>query len=244
MGTEGIRLNRFLALSGVCSRRSAERLIREGRVSVNGHTCTDLAVRVDPGTDTVAVDGNPVAPPGRLVYIALNKPRGYVTTMSDEHGRRCVKDLVEGLEERVFPVGRLDKESEGLLLFTNDGVSAHRMMHPGFGLRKVYEVTLGRSVSDSDLQKLTDGVELEDGPARALDARFVGKDRRRVELTIQEGRKREIRRMFEALEVPVTSLKRTRFGPVALGELPAGSWRRLTQEEVRLILGAVGNGRA
>ena len=236
----GVRLNRFLAQSGVCSRRSAERLVTEGRVSVNGRECRDFAVRVDSERDTVAVDGKELRAPEELLYIALNKPRGYVTTMSDERGRSCVRDLVRDVGQRVFPVGRLDKESEGLLLFTNDGLAAHRLMHPGFGLKKVYRVTLDRPVTESELQKLRSGVTLEDGIARILSARFVTKDRRGMELAIQEGRKREIRRVFEALGLKVRSLKRTNFGPVGLGRLPVGEWRTLRKEEIRRLLVAVG----
>jgi 23S rRNA pseudouridine2605 synthase len=238
-GAIGVRLNRFLAQSGLCSRRSAERLIIEGRVYVNGRKCTDLSVRVDPEQDTVVVNGDKLSPPDELLYIALHKPAGYVTTMSDERGRRCVKDLIGDIGERLFPVGRLDKASEGLLLFTNDGLTAHRLMHPSFGLEKVYRVTLDRPVTDGEFLRLRAGVELDDGLARVVRARAVTSDRRRVELVIREGRKREIRRLFEELGLGVLSLRRTRFGPVKLGRLAVGKWRRLSKGEVSSLLQAV-----
>lgn len=239
MKKRSIRLNRFLALSGLCSRRSADRLIAGGRVTVNGHTCTELSTRIDPENDSVALDGRRLMPREGLIYIALNKPRGYITTMRDERGRKCVKDLIRGLNERVFPVGRLDKESEGLLLFTNDGITAHRLMHPSFGVRKVYRVTLDREPIQSELERLTEGVELDDGPARALKAKLVSPGGRVVELVVEEGRKREIRRIFKEIGIGVLRLRRTRFGPVALGSLRAGSWRSLKEQEISGILDSV-----
>jgi pseudouridine synthase len=235
-----IRLNRFLSQTGLCSRRAAEELIRKGRVSVNGLECRDLSVRIDPEHDRVRVDGQELAPSGRLIYVALNKPKGYVTTLRDERGRKCVKELVEGVGERVFPVGRLDRNSEGLLLFTNDGLTAHRLMHPSFGLEKVYRVTVDRSLSKAELLKIRSGVELEDGPAHVLKAESVADDMRKVELTIQEGRKREIRRIFQALGFRVIALKRIRFGPISLGRLPSGKWRKLSTKETRDVLRTVG----
>jgi len=239
MSTRNVRLNRFLALSGLCSRRGADRLISTGRIRVNGRACTELGTRIDPELDAVTLDRHRVVPAERHLYLVLNKPRGYVTTMKDERGRRCVKDLLKGVGARVFPVGRLDKESEGLLLFTNDGLAAHRLMHPRFQAEKVYRVRLGKPLEGKELEIIEQGVRLEDGIARVSHVRKLTKDARTVELTIREGKKREIRRIFKRLGVPVVWLKRVRHGPISLGRLASGKWRPLRRAEIFNLLESV-----
>lgn len=236
MSKKNVRLNRFLACSGLCSRRGADRLISEGRIRVNGRVCMQLGTRIHPELDKVTMDGRRVMPSSRLLYVMLNKPRGYVTTMKDERGRKCVKELMGGVGGRVFPVGRLDRESEGLLLFTNDGLAAHRLMHPGFEVEKVYRVLLDKPLSRTQLDMIKRGVELEDGIAAVSDLRVLTRDGRSVELTIREGRKREIRRVFRRLGVPVVRLKRVRLGPISLGRLPVGEWRTLRSSEITKLL--------
>ncbi len=239
MAGERIRLNRFLASSGLCSRRSAERLVTAGRVRVNGVLRTDLGTTVEPEKDRVTLDGRRIFPSEKRIYLALHKPKGFLTTMRDERGRKTVKDLIRGVRGRVFPVGRLDRDSEGILLFTNDGALAHRLLHPSFGVRKVYRVTLGRTPEPLHLERLRRGVLLEDGVARVLGVSRVRGNDRTLIVTMQEGRKREIRRLFKELRLPVARLKRTSFGPIELGSLPPGQWRELKTKEVEDLLAAV-----
>jgi pseudouridine synthase len=236
MAGERIRLNRFLASSGLCSRRSAEHLVTAGRVRVNGAVCTDLGTTVEPEKDRVLLDGKRIFPSEKRIYLALHKPKGFLTTMRDERGRKTVKDLIGGVRGRVFPVGRLDRESEGILLFTNDGALAHRLLHPSFGVEKVYRVTLGRTPLPSQLERLKEGVLLEDGVATVLKVSRTRTSARTLVLTLREGKKREIRRIFAELKLPVVRLKRTSFGPVKLGTLEPGRWRELEKREVENLL--------
>ena len=235
MSETRVRLNRYLAASGVCSRRAADQMILTEDVKVNGSPVTELGTKIDPNVDRVTVRGRRVVPSTEVIFIALNKPRGYVTTMKDERGRKCVRDLVNGVGARVFPVGRLDKDTEGLLLFSNDGFAAHRLMHPSFGVEKVYRATLDKPLSSKGLTDLRKGVELKDGVARVTRVRRLQKEGGVLELTIREGRKREVRRIFTELGARVTRLQRIRFGPVGLGKLPKGKWRRLSRAEVDQI---------
>ncbi|WP_038058347.1 pseudouridine synthase [Thermus amyloliquefaciens] len=226
-----LRLQAFLARAGFGSRRKAEELIRQGRVRVNGEVA-QLGQRVGPG-DVVEVDGRRVEPPGKRVVLALHKPRGYTTTRHDPHARKTVFDLLPDIPG-LHPVGRLDRDSEGLLLLTNDGSLTLRLTHPRYGVKKVYRVytergTLPRSVC----QRLLEGVELEDGPARALACRPAPGG---ALLTLAEGRKREVRRMLQAVGYPVKRLLRLQVGPIRLGRLPPGKWRQLSQEEVEALL--------
>jgi 23S rRNA pseudouridine2605 synthase len=233
----GIRLQKALASSGIGSRRACEELIAAGRVAVNGTTVREMGTRVDPAVDTVTVDGTHVPLESDLVYLALNKPRGVLSTMSDDQGRPCVGDYVADRTERVFHVGRLDSDSEGLLLLTNDGTLAHRLSHPSFEVPKTYLVQIDGRPPRRLVQQLRSGVELDDGPARADVARIVGATdaAAQVELVIHDGRNRVVRRMFEALGQPVRRLVRTQIGPLALGELKPGRLRHLGTPEVRSL---------
>ena len=232
----GERLQKVLARTGFGSRRVCEDLIAAGRVSVNGETAT-LGRRVDPDHDLVEVDGAPIGVRPDLVYYLLNKPAGVVTTARDTHGRPTVVDLVPAIP-RVFSVGRLDADTEGLLLMTNDGELANRIAHPSFGVEKEYlAVVRGGVVSAGGLRSLREGVELDDG--RTAPARVSQPDPGVLRLVIHEGRNRQVRRMCEAIGHPVTRLVRTRIGPITDRGLKPGEWRELTTEEWRALTAAV-----
>ncbi|MBN1965163.1 MAG: rRNA pseudouridine synthase [Anaerolineae bacterium] len=227
-----VRINRALASAGIASRRRAEELIRAGRVQVNGKAVTDLATQVDPGRDQLSVDGKQVklAP---LTYYLYYKPRGMISTMSDERGRACVGDVCAPLVGHPRLCGRLDRESEGLILLTSDGDAAHRLAHPRYGLQREYQATLAPVLADKDAQRLVEGVRLEDGPGRFLGITLLGVEagRCRLEIVIGEGRNRFIRRMCAALGYEVLRLKRVRLGPLALGKLKPGDVRQLGMAE-------------
>ena len=233
----GTRLQKALAFSGIGSRRACEELIVAGRVAVNGQVVRQLGTRVDPATDHVAVDGVTVPLAADLVYLVLNKPAGVLSTMSDDAGRPCVGDYVADRADRVFHVGRLDADSEGLLLLTNDGTLAHRISHPSFGVPKTYLVQIDGRAPRRLAQQLRAGVELEDGLARADSARIVGATDAgtHVEVVIHDGRNRVVRRMFDALGHPVRRLVRTHIGPLPLAELRPGRLRALSTPEVRTL---------
>ncbi len=239
-----MRLNRFLARAGVASRRAADRLISSGSVCVNGSAVTDLGAQVDPESDSVVVDGRPVALPEVLTYLVLNKPAGYVVTLSDPQGRPTVVDLIGGVGASVVPVGRLDAQTEGLLIFTDDGDLAHRVAHPSFELDKVYEVVARGVLSEADRVRLEAGIELDGRVTAPADVRMLSCSRNTTiaEITIHEGRKRQVRRMFEAVGHPVRALKRTRVGPIALGDLRSGRWRLMSADELRDLRASVGLG--
>jgi 23S rRNA pseudouridine2605 synthase len=227
------RLQRTLARAGLSSRRGSEELIKAGRVEVNGRPAS-LGDKVDPEQDEVRVDGRRVSVDPGLRYVALHKPKGVTTTMSDRHAERDLRDfLPEG--PRVFPVGRLDRDTEGLLLLTNDGDLAHRLAHPRHGVEKEYLAEVDGSPTPARIGRLRRGVELDDGIAKAVDARSVGRSGGRfaVRVVMTEGRKREVRRMLEAVGLPVRRLIRTRVGPVRLGRMKAGELRDLSHDEVR-----------
>jgi 23S rRNA pseudouridine2605 synthase len=229
----GVRLQKVLAAAGLGSRRACEELIAAGRVRVDGEVA-DLGRRVDPATAVIHVDGNRVVVRDDLVYLALNKPRGMLSAMSDSRGRRTVGDLVADRPQRLFHVGRLDADSEGLLLLTNDGELAHRLMHPSFGVSKTYLATVPAPVGRDVGRRLKAGVELEDGPARADAFRIVQAQGREaiVEVVLHEGRKHIVRRLLAEVGHPVARLVRTRIGPVHLGGQRAGTVRSLTRSEV------------
>jgi 23S rRNA pseudouridine2605 synthase len=230
-----MRLAKYLAHAGVASRRAAERLIASGRVSVGGEVVTDPARDVDESS-AVSVDGEPVRPERRVVY-AVNKPKGVVSTASDTHGRPTVVDLLPAEARRLYPVGRLDADSTGLLLLTNDGELANLLTHPRYGVEKVYRARVAPPrVSERVLAALREGVELDDGPARAT--RVRGLSGGVVELALGEGRKRQVRRMFEAVGHTVVELERVRFGPLKLGGLAPGAHRRLSGPEVEQLRAA------
>lgn len=232
----------MIADSGYCSRRKAEALISQGRVKVNGRP-----VRLGDKCgfkDIITVDGERIFMPKKknFIYIMLNKPRGYVTTVSDELDRRCVMDLISDIEERVYPVGRLDRNSEGLLLFTNDGEFANNIMHPSRHVSKTYRVTVRPDISDGQLVQLAEGVEI-DGK-KTLPANVVVKEKQQgrvvLMITIKEGRNRQIRKMCEAVGLEVARLRRISIGPLKLGMLKPGTWRELTPDELRAIRTAIG----
>jgi 23S rRNA pseudouridine2605 synthase len=230
-----IRLNKYLAQRGVASRREADRLIQEGRVSVNGLVVLDLGHKIDEERDRVAADGRKVKPGRELVYMALNKPRGFLVTLADPLGRAAIKDLIPSLPEGVNPVGRLDKNSEGLLLLTNDGELAYRLTHPRYEIPKIYIVGVEGNVTPAEIEKLKTGVVIEGGrtaPAR-VKVLESGSASSVLQIEIHEGRKREIRLMFEAVGHEVVRLKRESFAGIRLENLPNGKWRFLKKEEVR-----------
>jgi 23S rRNA pseudouridine2605 synthase len=241
-GTNLVRLQKVLAAAGIGSRRACEALIEEGRVEVDGKRVTEQGMRVDPATAVVRVDGERVpTAPDTAVY-AFNKPRGVISTMSDDEGRPCVGDWVAGRTERLFHVGRLDADTEGLLILTNDGELANRLGHPSSEIEKTYVATVRGQVLPPALRELRAGVELEDGLARVDSVRIMQKqpDRTLVELVIHEGRNRIVRRMMAEVGHPVTNLVRTRVGPIHLGQQRPGVIRAITGAELRSLYTAVG----
>ncbi|MGN0557795.1 MAG: pseudouridine synthase [Acutalibacteraceae bacterium] len=238
MANEPVRLQKFLSECGVCSRRKAEELIIGGKVRVNGRIAS-IGDKIQPRSDKVTVGGTPVTSKGiERRYIMLHKPRGFVTTMSDERDRKCVKMLTEDVGERVYPVGRLDKNSEGLLLMTNDGGFANMMMHPSCHVPKTYRVTVRPPLTDEQLVALTEGVVLDDGyKTHPADVTVAVSEAERIVMiiTIYEGKNRQIRRMCEAVGLELIRLKRIAVGEVRLGMLAQGKWRDLTEQEIRSL---------
>lgn len=239
---EKVRIQKIIADSGLCSRRKAEELIEKGKVKVNGHPCK-LGDKALPGKDMITVGGELITVDKRrkLYYIMLHKPRGYVTTTSDELGRKCVTELLENIPERVYPIGRLDKDSEGLLLFTNDGGFANDMMHPSRHISKTYRVTVRPDITEQQLVQLASGVEIDGRKTAECNVVVLDKQVGRVvlQMTIFEGRNRQIRKMCEAVGLEVARLKRTVVGPVKLGMLKPGSFRELKPDELRALRNAV-----
>ena len=237
---EGVRLQKVLAQAGVASRRAAENLIARGRVEVNGEVVRAQGVRVDPAADTIRVDGKRIPPQRAHAYVVLNKPRGVVSTMEDPQGRPTVADYL-GERGRLFHVGRLDADTEGLLLLTNDGDFAQRMAHPSYEVSKTYLAEVAGQVTPAVLNRLRAGVTLEDGPVQADQATLVQQvaDRSLVRVTLHSGRNRIVRRMFDAVGHPVRKLSRTAIGPVRLGDLKPGAVRDLTREELGALLDLV-----
>ena len=229
--SEPERIQKVLAAAGVASRRAVEEMVAEGRISVNGQPAR-LGQRIDPEHDAVEVDGVPVGLRTDLVYYLLNKPHGVVTTASDPQGRPTVVAMVPS-EPRVFPVGRLDADSEGLLLLTNDGGLTHRLTHPSFGVDKEYLAHVEGRPGRGSLRRLREGVELDDGMARAVAVSLP--EPSVIRIVVHEGRNRLVRRMCEAIGHPVIRLVRTRIGPLADRRLPPGEWRELSQSEVRKL---------
>jgi len=228
----GERLQKVLARVGVASRRAVEDLIKAGRVTVNGRPA-ELGMRVQSDRDEVTIDGVPVGLATDLTYLVLHKPTGVVTTARDTHGRPTVLDLVPS-DPRVFPVGRLDQDTSGLLLLTNDGEFANRIAHPRYEVSKTYVAEIRGKATRAHARKLEAGIELTDGPARAEDVRIraSGGGRALVELVVREGRNRLVRRMLDAIGLDVVSLVRTAVGPIRLGRLSAGQWRHLKRTEI------------
>ena len=228
-----IRLQKHLSACGIASRRKAEELIESGKVRVNGRIAT-LGDKVDPKRDKVTVRGKNVVAVTEKVYIMVNKPRGYVTTMSDEYDRKCVNDLVKDVGVKVFPVGRLDRDSEGLLLMTNDGELANSITHPSRHVNKTYRVTVGGTVTDEQIEKLTTGIMLDGRKTQPCDVFVVERkpDRTMLNFIIHEGRNRQIRRMCEVVGLDVLRLKRLEIAGVKLGGLKLGAWRNLNEREL------------
>lgn len=226
------RLQKMMAAAGIASRRASEELIADGRVTVNGEVA-ELGRKVDPATDVVLVDGERINIDPDRVYLVLNKPRGVVTTADDPEGRPAVVDLVN-LPQRLFPVGRLDMDTEGLLLLTNDGELAHALMHPSFEVERTYVALVPAPVRKKTLAELKEGIELEDGLARPRRVRVLEEERSKalLEVVMTEGRKREVRRMLGAVGLKVERLARVAYGGVELGDLRQGKWRFLTPAEI------------
>ena len=233
------RLQKLLAQAGAASRRKAEELILQGRVTVNGRPAK-LGDSADPQKDQIALDGQRLRLEGEKLYLALHKPRGFVTTMEDERGRRSVAQLVADVPGRVYPVGRLDKDSEGLLIMTNDGAFANAVAHPKSHVAKTYRVTLRPGVNEEQLVQISTGILIDGKMTAPAKARVLEQQQGRavVEIVLYEGRNREIRKMCEALGLEVARLKRTAVGPVRLAMLPQGRWRELSKEEVKALLAA------
>jgi len=231
-----VRLQKYLAACGAGSRRACETLITAGRVTINGRVA-ELGAVVNPETDIVTVDGRPARPESRKVYILLHKPADVVTTARDPQGRKTVLDCVSGTRERVFPVGRLDADVEGVLLLTNDGELAYRLTHPRYGVKKVYHARVSGRFSARAAKALRSGVLLEDGPTAPAEVRVLREmdTWTDIELTLHEGRKREVKRMCAAVGHPIIRLRRLAFAGLSLAGLRRGEWRHLTDEEVRKL---------
>lgn len=241
MADEKIRLQKFLSECGVASRRKSEELIEQGRVRVNGAVAS-IGDKVNPKKDTVQVNGKKIVKQKEKTYIMLHKPRGFITTMSDELDRKCVVELISDVPGRVYPVGRLDRDSEGLLLFTNDGEFANAMTHPRKHVPKTYRVTVRPGINEEQLTALTQGIIIDDRKTAPAEVRVVTKEENRVvlEVILYEGRNRQIRKMCEEIGLEVARLKRTAIGSVKLGMLKQGDWRNLTDDEVRKLMLAAG----
>ena len=224
-----IRLNKYIAECGICSRRKADILIESGKVLVNDIVIKDLGVKIDDTKDQVKVDGKTISKEDKFVYIMLNKPKGYVTTNSEQFGRKSVLDLID-TDYRIFPIGRLDMNTEGLLLLTNDGEFANKLMHPKFEIDKRYVVTTDTKVTRQMLEALRNGVDIGDYVTR--EAKVEKLDEENISITIHEGKNRQVRRMCDAVGIKVLKLKRTNYGPLSLGELPVAKYRHLTDFEL------------
>ena len=237
MTDDRIRLQKYLSQCAVASRRKAEELILAGKVKVNGQVA-GLGDKVSPRNDTVTVCGKKIVSSKKHYYILLHKPRGFITTMEDEMGRKCVAELVKDVGARVYPVGRLDKDSEGMLIMTNDGEFANAMTHPSKHIPKTYRVTVRPNVTEDMLVKFSTGMEIDGKMTAPADAHILEKQENRVvlEIVLYEGRNRQIRKMCEALGLEVARLKRTSIGSIKLGMVPQGKWRELNEDEVHKLM--------
>ena len=236
-----LRLQKYLARCGVASRRASEDLITAGRVTVNGDAATELGTKVDPLVDEVRVDGRPVIWGGRPVTLMLHKPAGVVTTMRAQSSKPIVADLVpRDLYPGLYPIGRLDADTTGILLFSTDGELGNALLHPSRHVPKTYRAEVRGSLAEGDLQRLREGIMLDDGPALPAEASFAGQGRSCVDITVHEGRYHQVKRMFEALGHPVVRLHRFRFGPLGLEGLEEGAWRELTPAELASLRAQAG----
>ena len=230
------RLQKLIARAGICSRREAEKIISAGRVTVDGKIITELGAKADPSKNKIRVDGKPLKICAEKIYLLLNKPRGYVSTVKDERGRKTVLELLgENFSERVYPVGRLDLNSEGLLILTNDGDLTNALIHPRFEIKKTYRAKISGDVTEEKLDKLRAGIELDDGLTAPAEVYLLEKNL--VEITIHEGRNRQVRRMFAAIGCDVKRLKRVKFAGLTIDGLKVGQYRELTAEEVAKLKG-------
>jgi 23S rRNA pseudouridine2605 synthase len=238
MSEDGVRLQKVLAAAGVASRRACEVMISEGRVEVNGRLVTEQGLRVDPERDVIRIDGSRIPPPRRHAYLVLNKPRGVVSTLADPEGRRTLADFVAGRRERLFHVGRLDTDTEGLLIMTNDGEFAQRLAHPSYEVPKTYLAEVTGVIRAATLKQLRSGIVLDDGAVKPSSVKLVstGADKSLIKITLQEGRTHIVRRTMEAVGHPVRRLSRIGIGPVRLGNLKVGELRDLTREELGGLL--------
>ncbi len=228
-----VRINRYLSMCGIASRRKVEQLVLDGKVSVDKKVITDLATKVDPTRNKVFVNGKQVVQTHELIYLVMNKPRDTITTLSDERGRTTVMSLLKS-KRRVFPIGRLDRNTTGVLLFTNDGEFANRLMHPRYKMPKSYKVTCEKSVTRDALDQVSKGVRLDDGMTGPADVYVIpGKRGKEIGITIHEGRNRQVRKMFEKLGHEVKKLDRVAYGPITTEGLGRGETRSLTRPEVR-----------
>lgn len=230
-----VRLNRFIANSGVCSRREADTLIQAGVVTVNGEVVTELGTKVNIHDDDIRFNGERLKGEEK-VYLIMNKPKGYVTTASDPHAEKTVIDLLKGCSSRVYPVGRLDKNTTGVLLLTNDGEIAERLTHPSYDKKKIYQVSLDRELSEEDYHKILDGVTLTDGDVKADELEFIdANDKRKIGIEIHSGKNRIVRRIFDSLGYNVKALDRVYFAGLTKKGLKKGEWRYLTEGEINIL---------
>lgn len=240
------RLQKIISQAGLASRRAAEAMILEGRVQVDGVTVRELGGKYDPAQVEIKVDGKAISAAEAHVYYLLNKPKGYVSTASDERGRRTVLDLLPEVKERIYPIGRLDMNTEGLLLLTNDGELMNGLLHPRYEVQKTYVARIAKGLAEEELRALQEGVRLEDGMTAPARARVLDEEpgRTRVEITIHEGRNRQVRRMFQAVGHEVLALKRTAFAGLTLQGVRRGEHRALTDEEVKMLYDKAGRQRS
>lgn len=230
-----VRLNRFIANSGVCSRREADTLIQAGVVTVNGEVVTELGTKVNIHNDDIRFNGERLKGEEK-VYLIMNKPKGYVTTASDPHAEKTVIDLLKGCSSRVYPVGRLDKNTTGVLLLTNDGEIAERLTHPSYDKKKIYQVSLDRELSEEDYHKILEGVSLTDGDVKADELEFIdANDKRKIGIEIHSGKNRIVRRIFDSLGYNVKALDRVYFAGLTKKGLKKGEWRYLTEGEINIL---------
>lgn len=232
-----VRLQKYLADCGVASRRGSEEIIRSGRVCVNGETVAEMGIKIDEDNDLVTVDDTPVRPQNKMIYIMLNKPVGYVTTVSDDKGRDTVMDLVSDIPVRIYPVGRLDYDTEGLLLMTNDGDLTYRITHPKNNVQKTYVAEVTGNIGMDTITRLRNGVMVDGVRTSPAEVKVIGATQlgTKIEITIHEGRNRQVRKMFESVGCIVKRLKRTKEAGLTLGHVPLGRWRKLSESEVNML---------
>jgi len=232
-----IRLNKFIAICGIASRRKADELIKQGRVTVNGEIVEKLGIKVDPEKDVIEVDGKKITYKEKLIYLALYKPKGYIVSLKDPYNRPKVMDLLPGFKERIFPVGRLDYDSEGILLLTNDGELAYRLMHPRYKIERIYRVEVKGIPGPEKLEKLERGIPLYGKRTAPSKVKLIAKKGKRalLEIRLYEGRKRQVKLMFLAIGHPVLKLKRISFGGITIKGLKPGEWRYLTKNEIEML---------